>query len=232
MAVPVPEISAASIVVIGEFPPVVFRPDWFVQNELLDQEEVDSGTIDVVSPDLTAFTTSWLTFAADRQRLQLVVRTEPLVRIYDLALGLIPHFAETPVQALGINRDVHVKMGTEEAWLRLGDMLAPKDFWPPELIEPDIRSRKSPRWGAGLRALVMERMRDTPPGHTHMRIEPSLAIGPFGVFFGSNDHYALQTDLTAPAIPASAAADLIATHWKHSMTFADLVRTKILEKVR
>ncbi len=207
---------------------MVFRPDWFVQKELLDQEEVDSATVDVVSPDLTSFNTPWLSFAAERHRLQLVVKTEPLVRIYDLALGLIPHFAETPVQALGINRDVHVKMGTKEAWLRLGDMLAPKNFWPPDIIEPDIRSR----WGAGLRGLVMEQLRDTPPGHTHIRIEPSSAVGPFGVFFGSNDHYALQTDVTAPAVPASAAAALIATYWKHSVAFADLVRTGILEKVR
>src|SRR6476659_730521 len=36
-------------------------------------------------------------------------------------LGLIAHFAEAPVQFIGLNRDVHLKLSSEAAWHRLGD---------------------------------------------------------------------------------------------------------------
>jgi hypothetical protein len=229
MAVPPPEISGTSIIIVGEFSPGVFTPAWFVQKELLDEAEVVSAKIDVISSDVTAFTTAWLNFYSDRQRVQIVTLSEPIVRVYDLALGLMPYFPEAPVQMVGLNRDVHVKMGTEANWHRLGDMLAPKDCWPSEFTEKEEGSPAPTRWG-GLRSLTMERPRETPPGYTHMRIEPSQAIKPFGVYFGCNDHYVLQPE--GKPVPAHEALDLIVARWSKSMAFADAVRTKILEKVR
>jgi hypothetical protein len=227
MAVSIPEISGASIVIIGEFSPSVFRPKWFVQKELLDEAEADSARVDVSSSEFVSFATTWLTFFADRQRLQVMTGSEPLVRVYDLALGLLPHFPEAPVQHVGLNRDVHVKMRTEEAWHRLGDMLAPKTCWPQEFTQSESIDKTQ---RTGLRSLIMERPRQAPPGYTHVRIEPSSAVKPFGIYVGTNDHYVLQTN--GEPVPASAAVDLIAERWKGSMAFADSIRTKILENVQ
>ena len=130
----IPEVSGGSIVVVGEFSPRVFSPDWLVRQKLLAVEDADAAKVDLISFDVTQFSTDWLLVLVDRQRLQIQVKQDPLIRLFDLVMGLLPLFPEQPVQAVGLNRDVHVRLPTEDAWHRLGDMLAPKDPWPKEFL--------------------------------------------------------------------------------------------------
>lgn len=224
MVVPNPEISGCSIVIVGDFPPGVFHPTWFVSRGLLAQEEADIARIEIVSTELTVFSGTWLRFTADRQKIQFVTASEPLIRLFDLAVGVVALFPETPVHFVGLNREAHVKMSTFEAFHKVGDKLAPKDCWPKEFREYD---KQKPQLKPGLRSLIMEKARSDPPGYLHIRIEPSQALRPTGIFFASNDHY----DFTQRSQPllGSEAVEVIANHWNSSMEYADCVRTWILE---
>ncbi len=223
------EISGTSIVLVGEFPPAVFRPEWFSKKGLLDDAEVESAKIDIISREFTSFSTAWLAFQVDRQRLLIGTTSQPLVRAFDLALGLLSHFADAPVLFVGLNRDAHVKMGTMEAWHRLGDRLAPKDCWPQEFTRRPAGDHEG-RWAAGLTSLTMRRPRENPPGYTDVRIEPSALAKPFGVYFCTNDHYDLQ--VAGNPAPAQGAVEIIAKYWEPAMEYANSVMNSILEKVR
>jgi hypothetical protein len=172
---------------------------------------------------LTVFSTDWLRFFSDRQRLQIEVVRDPIVRALDLSIGILSLFGEQPVSMLGLNRVVHLQLQTIEKWHLLGDLLAPKEAWGEDLV-----LNNGDRW-AGLRSITMEWPRREPPGFTRMTVEPSAQISR-GVFVASNDHYELRSS-DGRAVPAAAAIDLIRDRWGASMEFADKVRKQLMGKV-
>ncbi len=54
-----PDLEGASIVVIGNFNPAIFHPLWFKVNGLLVGAEAETAELDVVSSEITSFTTKW-----------------------------------------------------------------------------------------------------------------------------------------------------------------------------
>lgn len=226
MPVPIPELSGASIIIIGDFPPEVFHPSWFVARHLLASADAEEAKIDLISPDIASFSASWLRFSAERGRLQFAVTAEPIVRIMDIAMGTVALFPESPVKLIGLNRDAHIKMVSLEAFHKVGDTLAPKECWPKEFSESDPQN---PGIRGGMRSLIMEKLRTDPPGFLHMRIEPSTVLRPTGVFVGANDHF----DFTKRSEPllGGGAAEFINDRWRASMDYADHVRNSLLERI-
>jgi hypothetical protein len=132
---------------------------------------------------------------------------------------------ETPINALGINREIHFPAGSSEAWHRIGDALTPKAFW------GDLMNRDAERIG-GLRSLIMEQSVskdgiktrvDGRPGHVQFRVEPSLRRDlTFGVFTQLNDHYDL------PSSDGRTASDLVTEVWESAMARSELWFDRIM----
>jgi hypothetical protein len=55
---------------------------------------------------------------------------EPVVAVADFFVKCFQMLPETPMTALGINREIHFPAGSLEAWHRIGDTLTPKTFGP------------------------------------------------------------------------------------------------------
>src|SRR5208283_6119003 len=72
-----------------------------------------------------------------------------LIRLHDFFVKCFQKLGETPISAVGINREIHFDAGSKEAQDRVGDRLAPKLVW------GDFMERGGRRLG-GLRTLVME----------------------------------------------------------------------------
>jgi hypothetical protein len=182
MIPPVPEIDGASIVILGSFNPGIFHPIWFKVNNLIRSQEADNADLKVVVPDVAEFSVDWFSMNVLRDRFQ--IRTTDSAHfgpIKDLVLGAFHILEHTPVKQIGMNRDMHFNMESEENWHALGHLLAPKEHW------RDIMNQ------TGLTSITMEDPRSEPKGHVRVKVEPSQRIHP-GVYFNVNNHYVIEED--------------------------------------
>lgn len=156
---------------------------------------------------------------------QFLVATEkdPVVTAHDFFVNCFQMLPETPVRAVGINREIHFPAGSLGKVHLIGDTLAPKAFWGEWISEGEERI-------GGLRSLVMEQgvvregrklRKDGRAGHIQFKVEPSVrADVPYGVYSHVNDHF----DLTHKGEPSDgrAAAELVAEVWDDSIERAEL----------
>ncbi len=183
-----PEISAVSVVLLGSFNPAIFTPAWFGLQGLLPRAAVESAELGVAHASVTEFAAEWLKLGVRPDRFAAETSQAPLIRVSDLVVRtfreLLPH---TPIEALGINREVHFRVLSVAERDRIGRKLAPTEPWGDwgRLIEPD---------GAhgGMTSLTMrqQRVEGRPPEDTiNVTVEPSVRLGSTGVFVRVNDHY-------------------------------------------
>jgi hypothetical protein len=211
-----PQVSAASIVALGHFNPLIFRADWLRDKEILVGSDSENLKTSIVHPELVSYELPWGNFQTDRNQFTITTLREPLVRVYDFFVRSFQCLPETPIIAVGINREVHFAAGSEAAADRVGDTLAPKEFWA-EFVK--VGGTKT----GGLRSITMEqsirgqsqsqsrRMRlDGMPGHIQVKVEPSLRQDiRHGIFVAVNDHFDL-TDGPGKLADGRALAELVA----------------------
>lgn len=202
--IPEVKISEAAIVLIGAFPTTVFQPGWYEKNKLLAPEEAEAAKIDVVHPEVTNFHTDWLTISVTSNRfIATCNRDESNQLMRDLVVGTCQLFQHTEITAVGINRNFHFQMPSEEAWHALGHKLTPKDIWKGVLKEP-----------IGMVSLQIQGTRpDEFKGSINVVVQPSVRIR-LGAFVQVNDHVDLDGDKWDKT--GAAAAKLIESKWKVS----------------
>ncbi len=126
-----PREREASIVLVGDFDPLLLAPQWFITNKLLPPEDaVDNIAIEIVYKDLTRFTLPNIAIEVQPNRMILRSNKESLdFMIVDLAVGVLTILSKIEVTALGLNIFEDYEFDDGEVWNRVGDMLAPKDVW-------------------------------------------------------------------------------------------------------
>jgi hypothetical protein len=226
-----PQVSTASIVALGHFNPLIFGPDWLKDKEIVIGNDFEKLKIAIVHPDIVSYEMPWGNVQADRANFTITTTREPLVRVHDFFVRCFQFLPETPIRAVGINREVHFETASEGARDRVGDMLAPKDFW------GDFVQSGGQRTG-GLRSLIMEQSIpkegrlariDGKFGHIWARVEPSLGRDlRYGIFMQINDHF----DLVTPPDRLSngrAVADLVADQFDRSITNSECLIDRVME---
>lgn len=227
MRLPV-QISGMSIVLVGHFNPMIFRPEWLQEKELLVGSDFEGTSVEIVHPEVVSLKLGWGQLIVDRDRFQAIINQEPSIRVHDLVLGCFQRLPETPITAVGINRDVHFDCGSIDKRNHIGDVLAPKECWGDFLTADDQRL-------GGVRVLTVEQSipkhnrmyrLDGKPGWIRVQVEPSLRI-PSGVYVQVNDHF----DLTVDAGPSDgrAAAELISSQWVQSLKRSDGLVDRVME---
>jgi hypothetical protein len=194
------EIEGMSIVLLGSFNPTIFQPAWFASEELIARDLADAADVGIVHRQMVNFTAGWFQISVTEDRFSVTSLTAPsddLVR--DLVLGTFRLLRYTPITAMGLNKDVHYKIESEEAWHAIGHKLAPPSNWDSVLKDP------------GLRSLLIEGARDDElTGYVRVKVEPSVRVHP-GLYVGVNDHYEI-TD-PAPAEGASRILKILDEQW-------------------
>ena len=212
-----PEITGASLVLLGNFNPSIFTPAWFGWRGLLPEQTADAAELTVAQPQITSFKVDWLEFRAVPDRFSLSSTQEPFIRLRDLGVRIfteqLPH---TPLHSLGINRQVHFLVATLEDRDRIGRQLAPVKPWGKwaEALEPDGRH-------GGMTSLTMTQVdiAGRPPGGLiNATVQPSTRFGNdrAGVFVEINDHYVVA-DKTATA----ELMDLLESNFEDSLARAE-----------
>jgi hypothetical protein len=216
-----PEIDGATLVLLGSFNPAIFQPAWFKASELLSGPEADDAEVKVIHPAIADFSTEWLQLSVTRDRFSLhTMSAAHFEQVRDLAVGVFHLLEHTPVTAMGLNRDMHFRIESEERWHALGDRLAPKDIWFEKLR--GVGDRDKP----GLRSMTME---GRPSGDAkcvmNVTVEPSVKIRP-GLYVGCNRHYKgddFQNSLKA-------LMEQLASAWTGALEYASEIARTIVEK--
>jgi len=225
-----PQVSGCSIVALGHFNPLIFRPDWLQDKEIVVGSDFDGIAIDIIHPDIVQFRLPWGLLQVDRDRFSITAMQEPLVRACDLFVKCFQYLPETPIMAVGMNREVHFPTQDEMQRDRVGNTLAPTQFWR-DLVESEGRK------AGGLRTLTMEqslikegrRARvDGAFGWIQVKIEPSVNSSvPFGIYVHVNDHF----DLTGSSKNSNGkiVAELVAAKWDATVRAAEGWVDRVME---
>ena len=206
------EIFGGNIVVLGDFNPAVFSPQWLELNKLIGAEDAKAATEAkdlVVSSRATQVVTEAFTLQVtpDQMIVQSTLVLSPIIR--DIAVGALMLLSHTPVRALGMNYMAHFKLASVNDRHHIGDVFAPKDIWY-KLFDPEIYS-------AGVANLQIKvevgKRGETPQtkDFKNITMQPSSQV-PNGVYFQLNDHRTVGGDESKTS--AEAAAITIQTHWQ------------------
>jgi hypothetical protein len=217
MSVQHPEIQSVSVVWLGDFNPKIFQPAWFAAEGLIRKQEAEEANVEIIHPEVVSFALEWLTLQVTRERFFASTSQEPYYEVVrDLVLGTFRLLRHTPVHKMGINTDMHFRMGSEEAWHAFGHRLAPKDLWQGILENP------------GMRSLTMEGRRpDGCKGYIRVKVEPSVRVHP-GVYVNVNDHYEVADPKSV--IGSDEIRTLLERSWDESLRRSARIAYALLEK--
>jgi hypothetical protein len=216
MDTPKPEIEGVGIVLVGSFNPQIFQPAWFAAEGLIREEEAQAAKIELIHRQITLFSLDWLHLrVTDEQFAATTTQSAFYEPLRDLVLGTFRLLRHTPIRMMGLNRDAHFRMSSEDAWHAFGHRLAPKEPWAGILKEP------------GMRSLTMEGLRpDNLKGYIRVRVEPSVRVHP-GVFVNINDHY--QAKDIELARGCDEIVDILDSEWKTALDRASEIVSSLLE---
>ena len=216
MSPPKPEIEGVGIVLVGAFNPRIFQPAWFAAENLIREEEAQAAKIELIHRQVTIFSLDWLHLqVTDEQFVVTTTQSSFYEPLRDLVLGTFRLLRHTPIRMMGLNRDCHFRMPSEEAWHTFGHRLTPKEPWAGILKEP------------GMRSLTMEGLRpDNLKGYIRVRVEPSVRVHP-GVFINVNDHYEVKDATTVRG--CDEIIDILDHEWQSSLGRSAEIAALLLE---
>jgi hypothetical protein len=227
-----PQASAFSIVALGNLNPLIFRPEWLRDKEIVVGSDFDRISVEIIHPEVVSLKLPWGQLLVERAKFTVSALQEPSIRVQDLFVKCFQVLPETPISAVGLNREVHFPTHSESARNRVGDTLAPKEFW------GDFVTRDGARAG-GVRSIIMEQSIpvdgrltriDGLTGWIQVRVEPSLHAelrDRHGIFVAVNDHYDLMKDNRAS--DGRAAAGLAEAKWERSLKQSEHLIDRIME---
>ena len=94
-----PDISGASVVLLGKFNPSIFTPAWFALHSLLPKGAAEDATLQVAHQQVTAFSTDWLRLEVTANRFLVETLQAPYIRLCDLVACVFKeHLYHTPPQ--------------------------------------------------------------------------------------------------------------------------------------
>jgi hypothetical protein len=222
-----PEISGASIVMLGSFNPEIFQPFWFAENKVISREQAAGAQIGLIHPDISSFRLEGeFNIQVERDRFSIDRGLAPLIRIADVVCrvfgDLLPH---TPIHQVGMNRLVHFNVRSEAVRDEIGRKLAPWEPWGQWGRTAFTGEGKSK---GGLLSLTMTQrnLSDRPSGWFQVKVEPSNVIGGgrTGIYMELNDHY----DLARRAEGTTEIVEIVRTRFDSSIERAESVVDQVV----
>ena len=186
----VPEISGMQIVLLGQFNPAIFTPAWFAHNKLLREGLDESAQVQVIHPQIAAFTADWLHLQVTTEQFRAETQQAPYARLCELVVRTFSQcLHHTPLTAFGINRNVHFLVSDPEARSSMERILVPPEPWSPLEAVLGLDSGRG-----GMAAVQVSHRRPegrTEGGQINVTVQPSVLVGEgrTGVFVGVNDHF-------------------------------------------
>jgi hypothetical protein len=206
------EIDGTSTVILGSFNPAISHPSWYEKQGLISEADAENTEIKVVVPDVSEIKIGSIRVQVVRDRFT-VETADPryFESVRDLALGTFAVLEHTPVKALGINRNMHFRMGSIDKQRAFLKLLVHSETWNTVFDSPEFNS------------LTMRHNRTDPPGFLAVKIEPSVRIDP-GVFIQMNNHYDIADNGIAELLRN------LKDNWEQSIHDASKLANNLLSK--
>ena len=174
-----------SIVLVGDFQPNMFQPYWFLQNEIITQNEYDSilnnkDSEMLITSGLSSFETGILGFRITQDRFQIIGKNEPFEKAIDAFKKTFDNLSTFSVKVYGINFTFHLE-SDEKEMETLGKNLAPRSYWESLWNKSSIQNDKN----SGLLSMAIRKKETF--GEINVSIESSKLVR--GVFLNFNFHH-------------------------------------------
>jgi hypothetical protein len=208
------------IVLIGNFNPHIFQPEWFVLQKLLGEKEGASAQVEIIHSDITVFNLEWLRFEVTRNRLVATTKDERYYEVLrDLIVGTFIVLSHTPLKMMGVNTTFDYLLTEESTWHQIGHTLAPKDIWYKVMDSP------------GLRTLTIESGVNLKDNYKNIvKVSVSPTDREYGLRIHINDHFELR-DLKRELLGSSDIINIFKTEWDKSQEKAVTIDKKLFEEL-
>ena len=229
--IPTLEIFRAQIVLVGDFNPPIFSPEWLNANGLLgDDDTTDAKEHEslVISPTISRFETEWFSLQVIQQQFVLASKgpVTPLIR--DLAIGIFTLVDQTPVSGIGHNFWADYKMPSAQEWHKVGDILAPKKIW--RSVNPD----ENQSIGMSDLTIEIDPVKRCEVNTTGQKVRLTVAYSrqiQNGVSFFINNHYPISPDKIMKTSSARSGVDLISKRWETDLQESKRMFDGVLSEV-
>ncbi len=180
-----PEIYSLSIVIIGNFNPVIITPQWLALKKLIRESESEEAKIELIHQDITRFEMDWFRFEAQPAKMEFTCTKEShFISLKDLIISIFTILKETPIRALGLNHTCHFSLRTIEDYVNLGYWLSPVQQFSEVMNEPRLNHITFLETGS----------KPDDQGVLKVQILPSDVVGDRkSVMFAHNLHFGVET---------------------------------------
>ena len=187
-----PEISACSIVLLGQFNPAIFHPSWLLSRGVELVESAAAGDL-LTHQDVATFSFDTRNYLVRTDRFQIETSSAPWIELLDISTKIFgENLHHTPITGFGINRTVHFRLPSTSSRIRLGRMLAPLEPWGEFGKEMNPEDEN---FIGGLQSLTMRRKfaLDGDKLETNVTVEPSARVADnTAVYMHVNAHHVLS----------------------------------------
>lgn len=210
----------ASIVLVGNFNPAIFHPEWFIRKGIVEDWDYKKEEM-VVLPDMSQFTLPGgrtVTVLLNQFTIRSSLASE-YVPLKDFVTSTFSLLRETPIRQMGMNYTAQIRIPDTAKWLKFGSELAPKVHWEKaaEYIK-DLDPKEQER--LGLWELTMELPRpDIILGYIRPKIS-AISSHDRTLAFSVNNHVEIEKNSAITMV------EILAEHWDESFALAtNLVET-------
>ncbi|MCG8317861.1 MAG: hypothetical protein MI921_00030 [Cytophagales bacterium] len=181
------EIYDLSIVIIGQFNPMIIHPLWLAQKGLIREGEShpEISKVEIMHRDIVKFElVDWSEFVITKERFEIKTSNSAYFEpVKDLVISIFGILGETPLYSMGINHTLHYSFQDINRSKSFANSFVPLAKWNETISDPRL-----------LRLEILEQKRkDGRNGSVRVRIESSSKLintmGVGSVAIDINDHY-------------------------------------------
>ena len=215
------KITELSIVLIGDFNPIVFQPSWLVYKGLIQEVEAEEKNITevLIHPEISKFSLDWADIEITKQRFQIkTTKASHFEVIKDLAISIFKILKNTPLNKIGINHSFHYQL-TPKKYYELGEKLAPFNNWDNVLKKPKLlhlEMQEFPR-------------EDGAKGYYRINVIPSNLIPDSGINITTNNHFENSIDKN---VDNEEIINILINNWIPSNQRAKNILTQLWENLK
>jgi hypothetical protein len=211
----------ASIVLVGNFNPSIFHPEWFIRHEIVPAWDYPNNSHSedadlAILPDL-----AHVEFQ-DHRSLHVMLnkltmrcsRASEYLTTKDIVTRTFGILRETPIAQMGMNHQSVIQLNNEESWLKFGEVMAPKKPWlDAALYVSELSEDKSKMLG-----LIEMTMQLPRPDKLIGYIRPTIKVldpRTYKLLISINNHVEIEEKQAIKMI------DYLDNYWEWSINFAD-----------
>lgn len=213
----------ASIVLVGNFNPPIFHPEWFIRHEIVPKWDYyggDDGN-DNVSRVATVSDLAQIEFP-DQRNLTVMLnkfvlrcaRASEFLTIKDIVSNTFGILRETPLNQMGMNYQSIIRIDDVDLWHKFGESMAPRSPW--RAAAPYINDLSEEKQGTlGLVEMTMQMPRaDDVKGYIRPTIK-ALNINARELSLSVNSHVVIEDGL------AETMLNYLNQYWEDAIGFSN-----------